>query len=142
MLRSALESVMERVLKSFILSIVFLFAANLASAQKQTLDNVRIAIKNGNTVALTSYLSSSIDLKINNDDGVYSDKQAIVVLEKFFTQAPASNFTYNHVGSTQSNSKYYSIGTYTTSTASYRVLISYKLNNGNYLIDKIHFDLE
>lgn len=142
MLQTALESVMERILKSFILSILFVFLANFAVAQKQTLDNVRIAIKNGNTVALNSYLSSSIDLKINNDDGVYSDKQAIVVLDKFFTQAPATNFTYNHVGSTQSNSKYYSIGTYTTATASYRVLISYKLNNGNYLIDKIHFDLE
>ena len=111
-------------------------------AQRQTLDNVRIAIKNGNTSSLSSYMSSSIDLKIVNEEGVYSDKQALIVLEKFFTQSPATDFKYNHVGSTQSNSKYYSIGTYTTNTNSYRVLISYKLINGNYLIDKIHFDLE
>lgn len=133
-------------MKNSILKIVVLilisFCSNLVFAQRQTLENVRIAIKNGNTASLTSNLSSSIDLKINNEDGVYSDKQALVVLEKFFTQFPATDFKYNHVGSTQSNSKYYSIGTYTTANTSYRVLISYKLANGVYLIDKIHFDLE
>jgi hypothetical protein len=133
-------------MRNSILKIVVLilisFCSSLMVAQRQTLENVRIAIKNGNTASLTSNLSSSIDLKINNEDGVYSDKQALVVLEKFFTQFPATDFKYNHVGSTQSNSKYYSIGTYNTANSSYRVLISYKLANGVYLIDKIHFDLE
>lgn len=122
--------------------ILFLFLLGNTFAQRQTLDNVRIAIKNGNTGSLAAYMSSSIDLKLNSEEGVYSDKQALIVLEKFFSQSPASDFKYNHVGSTQSNSKYYSIGTYTSASQSFRVLISYKLINGNYLIDKIHFDLE
>lgn len=117
----------------------FSFSAN---AQDRTLDNVRLAIKNGNSNTLANYMSGSIDLKLASEEGVYSSKQATVVLEKFFTQEPAIDFKYNHVGSTQSNSKYYSIGTYSSKNKSYRVLISYKLNNGNYLIDKIHFDLE
>ena len=129
------------ILKTIVLLLISL-CSNLVIAQRQTLENVRIAIKNGNTTSLNSNLSSSIDLKINTEEGVYSDKQALVVLEKFFTQYPATDFKYNHVGSTQSNSKYYSIGTYNTANSSYRVLISYKLLNGVYLIDKIHFDLE
>lgn len=117
--------------------------ANLtAHAQDRTIDNVRLAIKNGNTSLLETYLISSVDLKIGTDEGVYSKKQAVVVLQKFFAQQPASDFKYNHVGSTQNNSKYYSIGTYTSNSKSYRVLISYKLDQGNYLINKIHFDLE
>jgi len=113
-----------------------------AQAQIRTIDNVRVAIKNGNSNNLAAYMSSSIDLKIDADEGVYSKRQAVVVLEKFFTKHSANDFKYNHVGSTQSNSKYYSIGTYTSGDKSYRVLISYKLVDGNYLINKIHFDLE
>ncbi len=131
----------KRILR-IVIFLSLLFALHVSWGQRQTLDNVRIAIKNGNTSSLTAYLSTSIDLKINNEEGVYSDKQALVVLEKFFTQSPAVDFKYNHVGSTQSNSKYYSIGTYSLVNSSYRVLISYKLLNGIYLIDKIHFDLE
>jgi hypothetical protein len=124
-----------------VMVLMSVFGANL-QAQKQTLDNVRIAIKSGNTSALATYLSSTVDLKIGKEEGVYSDKQALVVMEKFFSQTPASDFKYDHIGSTSTNSKYYSIGTYTSGTSTYRVLISYKLVNGNYLIDKIHFDLE
>ena len=132
---------MRAVILGTILMLISGFGANLM-AQRQTLDNVRIAIKSGNTFALGSYLSSTIDLKIGKEEGVYSDKQALVVLEKFFSTSPATDFKYEHVGSTQSNSKYYSIGTYTSGTITYRVLISYKLVSGNYLIDKIHFDQE
>jgi hypothetical protein len=132
---------MKKLVATFLLFAGILISQSMFS-QRQTLDNVRIAIKNGNTGTLSSYLSSNIDLKIGKEEGVYSDKQALVVLEKFFSQNPASDFKYNHIGSTQSNSKYYSIGTYSSEEASYRVLISYKLSDGNYLIDKIHFDLE
>ena len=133
---------MKSILK-FTLCLFLLSVLNLnVQAQIRTIDNVRLAIKNGNSNSLAAYMSSSIDLKIDADEGVYSKRQAVVVLEKFFTKQPANDFKYNHVGSTQSNSKYYSIGTYTTGNKSYRVLISYKLEGGNYLINKIHFDLE
>ena len=133
---------MKSVLK-YIVCFLLLGLLNLtAHAQDRTIDNVRLAIKNGNSSTLGTYMSSSIDLKLGTDEGVYSKKQATVLLEKFFTKEPASNFLYNHVGSTQSNSKYYSIGTYSSGSKSYRVLISYKLDNGNYLINKIHYDLE
>jgi Domain of unknown function (DUF4783) len=136
-----MKTVYKKILFLFVL-ICGLATISVAQQPTPTLDKVRLAIKNGNKSALTSYLSPTIDLKIAKEEGIYSDKQAIVVLEKFFTQSPATDFQYNHVGSTQSNSKYYSIGTYATATNSYRVLISYKLVSGNYLIDKIHFDLE
>jgi hypothetical protein len=133
---------MKSILK-FSLCLFLLGFLNLnLRAQIKTIDNVRLAIKNGNANSLTTYMSSSIDLRIATDEGVYSKKQAGIVLKKFFTKEPASDFKNNHVGSTQSNSKYYSIGTYTSGDKSYRVLISYKLIDGNYLINKIHFDLE
>ena len=111
-------------------------------SQFQTTNNVRVAIKSGNVTTLSSYFASTVDLKAGKDEGVYSSKQAALVLQRFFARNPVKDFKYNHNGSTLDNSKYYSIGTYTSGTSSYRVFISYKIVDGKYLIDKIHFDLE
>lgn len=121
---------------------LFIFSTLVVKGQLQTQDNVRLAIKSGNVTTLSSYFATSVDLKVSGDEGLYSGKQAALVLQKFFVKNPARDFRYNHNGSTLNNSKHYSIGTYTSGSSSYRVLISYKVVNGKYLIDKIHFDLE
>lgn len=121
---------------------LFLLTAFAGKSQLQTQDNVRLAIKSGNVTTLANYFSTSVDLKVSGDEGVYSRKQAALILQKFFVKKPANDFRYNHNGSTLNNSKHYSIGTYSSGGSSYRVLISYKVLNNKYLIDKIHFDLE
>ena len=126
---------------NLVLAILF-FSVMTGFSQLQTRDNVRVAIKSGNVSTLANYFSTSVDLKVAGDQGLYSSKQAALVLQKFFVKNPASDFKYNHNGSTTNNSKFYSIGTYLTENSSYRVLISYKVVSSKYLIDKIHFDLE
>lgn len=128
---------------SFKILLLFMFLGSAVGfSQLQTRDNVRVAIKSGNVTTLSNYFSSSVDLKVGDNEGVYSSRQASLVLQRFFVQKPAQDFKYNHNGSTANNSKYYSIGTYKSGSSSYRVLISYKVVNNKYLIDKIHFDLE
>lgn len=133
---------MNRILKGHFFTFVLVLCTTLAVGQVQTMDHVRLAVKSGNSSSLSSYFASSVDVKIDMQEGIYSGKQASLVLQKFFSQHPASDFKYNHVGSTANQSKHYSIGTYTTKSSSYRVLISYKVMSGQYQIDKIHFDLE
>jgi len=126
----------------FFSTTLLLMLGSLAFGQSQTMDNVRVAIKSGNSSTLASYFSSSVDVKTVSDEGVYSSSQAALILQKFFSSHPADSFKYDHNGSTSSNSMVYSIGTYSSGSSSYRVFISYSEVGGKYLIDKIHFDLE
>jgi len=111
-------------------------------AQARVFDNVRLAIKSGNTKSLTLYMSDFVSLKVESSEGVYGKKQASFVLDKFFTKNPCTDFKYVHIGASPGGSKY-CIGDYSSSTGkTYRVFIYYRLEEGNYLIDKISFDLE
>lgn len=134
--------VMKTILNIQLFIFALMLGATVSVGQVQTMDNVRLAVKSGNSNSLSTYFASSVDVKLESQEGIYSGKQAALVLQKFFSQHPASDFKYNHVGSTANQAKHYSIGTYTTKSSSYRVLISYKVMSGQYQIDKIHFDLE
>ena len=88
-------------------------------------DNIALAFKTGNSTEIAKHFGSSVDLSIPNNEGVYSNTQAKLILKTFFQNNKPSGFTVVHNGDSKNNS-HYSIGNLTTSKGTYRTYILYK----------------
>ncbi len=88
-------------------------------------DNLASAFKTGNSTEIAKYFGNSVDLSIPNNEGVYSNIQAKLILKTFFLKNKPSDFSVVHNGDSKNNS-HYSIGNLKTSNGTYRTYILYK----------------
>ncbi len=116
-------------------------AFSQAPSQDLVINNVRIAVKSGDSRTLSTYFSNIVELKTDKEAGGYSKNQAEFVLKNFFRKYPAISFMYNHVGSSANGSKF-TIGTYRHASGSFRVYTMYKKVGETFLIDTIEFTKE
>jgi len=61
-------------------------------------DNLVTAFKNGDANAIAEYFDSSVDLSIPDNEDVYSNIQAKLVLKTFFLKNKPTGFTVVHNG--------------------------------------------
>ena len=127
-------------MRTSIAIILLLFVVTQIRAQSTT-DNVGTALKTSSTKELMRYFNIITELKIEDVGANYTKIQAESIIKDFFTQNPATNFTYIHKGSSPEGLKY-NIGRYTTKTDSFRVVMLLKKVKGTYLIDTINFNKE
>lgn len=88
-------------------------------------DGLASAFKTGNSAEIAKYFGTSVDLSIPNNEGVYSNTQAKLILKTFFEKNKPSDFTVVHNGDSK-NSSHYSIGNLKTSKGTFRTYILYK----------------
>lgn len=88
-------------------------------------DNLATAIKTGNSGEIASHFGNSVDLSIPNNEGVYSNIQAKLILKTFFTKNKPTDFSIVHNGDSKNNS-HYSIGNLSTKNGNFRTYILYK----------------
>ena len=130
--------------KQLIISFLFVFAVfsslttNLV-AQNSIAGEVSNAIKNGNSKDLAKNFYSSIDLTVPGNEGTFSKSQAELIVKDFFTKNPPKSFAINHQGTSADGSQY-SIGTYTSSSISYRTYFIIKKFSDTYYIQQIQFE--
>ncbi|MBL4592685.1 MAG: DUF4783 domain-containing protein [Flavobacteriales bacterium] len=91
-------------------------------------DSLASAFKTGNSTEISKYFGSSVDLSIPNNEGVYSNTQAKLILKTFFQNNKPSDFTVVHNGDSKNNS-HYSIGNLKTAKGVFRTYILYKEEN-------------
>ena len=101
--------------------------------------DVEKAIQSGNATNVSKYFNTSIDLTVPGNDGTFSKTQAEMILKDFFTKNPIKSFSINHKGSSNDGSQY-GIGTYATTSISYRTYFLLKKVDQNFLIQKLEFD--
>lgn len=118
---------------------LFLVLSTISLAE--TPDDCRIAIKSGNAKALTNYFANTIELVTDDEEGSYSKTQAGIVLSNFFKKHPASDFRYDHKGTSPGGLKYYR-GTYVSSGTEFLVYFKMKQIGGKYLIDTFNISEE
>jgi hypothetical protein len=107
-----------------ILAVLFLVFASIANASLVS-DNLATALKEGNATEISTYFGSSVDLSIPENEGVYSQTQAKLILKTFFLKNTPSDFKVVHNGESKNNS-HYSIGNLTTTNGTFRTYILYK----------------
>lgn len=121
--------------------ITFFLSMSLLVQEDETLDNISAAMRAGSSKELIKYCNDNLEIKINGKSTNYSKSQAEVVIKDFFMNNPPKNFRYIHHGSSPEGLKY-TIGTYTISNGSYRVVMLIKKVGANFKIDTINFSKE
>ncbi len=75
--------------------------------------DVRTAIENGNASKLAEHFANTLSLTVETRSGTYSNRQAKVILEKFFSDHPPRSFRIEGSGSVTGGGKYL-LGSYST----------------------------
>ncbi len=89
------------------------------------IENIRVAIRVGNSKELASYLHDPVELNLEEKRESYSRNQAEFVLRDFFTKYEVVEFSYVHQGSSREGLKYV-IGKYEHSEGSFQVYMLLK----------------
>lgn len=126
-------------LKIFLFLGVFLsMSVHTVFAQDEVFSKCRLAIKAGDANSISTYLDDNLDLKIENQEGTYSGRQAEFVLRDYFRKYPPQDFKYLHKGESPGGAKY-AIGSYIYSGGTYRVYMKLKKAGAGYRIDTLDF---
>lgn len=122
-----------------ILSLVSILAFSVNGfSQKETIDEVRQAIKIGSSKEFAKHFNTNIDVTVDQSIQTYSKTQAEYVFKDFFKNNPPSSFTIVHQGSSKGGLPY-AIGQYLSNGQTYRVWMRIKNVGSVYLIHEISF---
>ncbi len=117
---------------------LFILSISSAFGQKETIEDVRNAIKTGSSKELAKHISSTVDVTLDESIQSYSRTQAEYVFKDFFKNNPPSSFTIVHQGSSKGGLPY-AIGQYLSNGDTYRVWMRIKNAGERYLIHEISF---
>lgn len=126
-------------IKSKIILLVSLLAITTHGfSQKETIDEVRQAIKIGSSKEFAKHFNANIDVTLDQSIQTYSKTQAEYVFKDFFKNNPPTSFTIVHQGSSKGGLPY-AIGQYISKGQTYRVWMRIKNTGSTYLIHEISF---
>ena len=98
------------------------------------------AFSKGDALALSAYFSSTLELTLNDKEEIYSKTQAEIILRKFFTDNPPTQFRIIHEGGKERSK--YAIGKLSTGTRSFRVTFLLKTMENKVLIHQLRIENE
>ncbi|MBS2100605.1 DUF4783 domain-containing protein [Carboxylicivirga linearis] len=96
------------------------------------------AIKKGDSEALSQNFYGNIEIVLPSKTGVYSKKQAEMVLKDFFNQYPVDSFKIIHKGKKENAS--FAIGNYDSSKSHFRFTFLTKMQNSKLLIHQLRIE--
>ncbi len=105
------------------------------------IDDIANAIRTGNTKNISSYFIDNIDLKVIDQEDVYSKQQAEMILKNFFSKHPVKAFSIAHK-SVEKNGSQYIIGTLETTSGKFRTYFLVKTVGGKTLIQQFKIENE
>lgn len=129
--------------KMKIRSILLIFIASITSFAFtiDVIDDVATAIRSGNPKNISKYFIEHIDLKVIEQEDVYSKQQAEMILKDFFTKHPVRSFTIAHKSAPKGGSQYI-IGTLETTNGKFRVYFLIKTTGTETLIQQFRIETE
>lgn len=123
------------------LSLLFLFLTLLFTSYSQESKQFTAAIGNGDAKSLAQHFDSNIELSIVNEDGLYTKKQAELILQRFFEKHPVISFETKHEGGDLKRSKFL-IGELKTNNHLYRCHLLFKKVDEKIQIIELRLELE
>lgn len=113
-------------------TIFVLLIATIAHAN--IFDDITEAIKTGDTEKLSEFFNENIEIKILEEENVYSKSQANLILKSFFKENTPQKFTISHKGGQESAK--FAIGNLETSNGNFRLQFFLKKNGDKLYIQK------
>ena len=117
------------------LTIIFLLTASFAF---RTVDDVIVAIKNGDANQISRYFDKTVEITLPDKSNSYSKSQAELVLRDFFSTNIVKDFLIIHKGDNSGSE--YCIGTLETKNGSFRTTIFLKQKGNKQLLQELHFE--
>ncbi len=127
-------------MKRTIVALGFIILAGYTTSAIEIPSGIQVAFSKGDASALSSYFSSTLELTLYDKEEIYSNTQAGIILRKFFSDNPPSQFKIIHQGGKE-NSKY-AIGNLTSGTKSFRVTFLLKTEENKVLIHQLRIENE
>lgn len=106
------------------------------------LDNIAAAFKAGNSKALAAYFDNTVEVKIANKEGAYSNSQAEAIVKDFFAKNPPTAFSFKHDGNSGGNTAHYAIGSLVTSKGTFRTYVYLKKSGDKFVIQELKIENE
>lgn len=124
----------------FILFLLSLLVTESSYAQQSGVisDDVISAIKQADSESLASVFFESVEIVLPSKTGVYSRKQAEMVMKDFFKKHPVSDFEMIHQGKKENAS--FAIANYTSNSHRFRFTFLTKLNGSNVQIHQLRIE--
>jgi hypothetical protein len=98
----------------------FLFNSFIATFSADVSDDIAAAVRTGNAAAIAKYFAASVDLKVLDQENIYSKAQAELILKDFFSKHSLKTFNIAHK-SVLKNDSQFAIGTLETTNGKFRV---------------------
>lgn len=105
------------------------------------IDDVSAAIRSGNPKSISKYFIEHIDLKVIEQEDVYSKPQAEMILKDFFSKHPVKTYTIAHKTTSKGGSQYI-IGTLETTNGKFRIAFLIKTTGTETLIQQFRIETE
>lgn len=110
-----------------LLALLMFISPFIASAEIP--DDVANAIRTGNAKEISKYFADNVDLKVLEQENIYSKAQAELILKDFFAKHPVQEFKLVHKSQPKNDSQF-AIGTLKTTNGHYRVHYLMKTASG------------
>lgn len=107
----------------------------------EVIEDIASAIRSGNPKNISSYFIEQIDLKVIDQEDVYSKQQAEMILKDFFAKHPVKAFSIAHKSVEKSGSQYI-IGTLETINGKFRTYFLVKTVGAKTLIHQFKIENE
>lgn len=128
--------IIELNMKTCLAFLLFLFPL---WASADVVDDIAAAIRSGNAHSVSVYFADKVDLKVLEQENVYSSAQAELILKDFFAKHPVKGFTVVHKSALKNDSQF-AIGTLETGNGKYRVHYLIKTAGGKMTVTQLRIE--
>jgi hypothetical protein len=121
--------------------LILIFAGLAPVCRADASDDIAAAIRTGNSAAISKYFASNVDLKVLNQENIYSKAQAELIIRDFFAKHTIKNFSIAHKSALKNDSQF-AIGTLETTSGKFRVNFVMKTVGGTSTITQFRIEHE
>jgi hypothetical protein len=114
---------------------------NPMAIEGDIVDTMSSLFKSANSKEISKNFSSSVELKINEEEDVYSKAQAEQILRDFFTKSAPVNSTVVHLINTNPNYRF-GVLSLSTKNGKFRVAITLKKVSNTFYITELRIEPE
>lgn len=121
--------------------LLFLFSIASFAFTIDVIDDIANAIRSGNPKNISKFFIENIDLKVIEQEDVYSKQQAEMILKDFFTKHAVKSYTIAHKSQPKAGSQYV-IGSLETANGKFRTYFLIKTVGTQTLIQQFRIETE
>jgi hypothetical protein len=121
--------------------LLLLIAISSFAFKVDVIDDIATAIRSGNPKNISTFFIDNIDLKVIEQEDVYSKQQAEMILKDFFSKHAVKSYTVAHKSEAKAGSQYV-IGTLETSNGKFRTYFLIKTTGAKTLIQQFRIETE